>query len=146
MVKELTRWNVHQAWRRGPRSGAHNALASKWVLKWKPIGGVRTVKARLVVQGFRDNQAVKSFASTTTRWGQRLVLVCAVQFGWQLLVSADVSEAFLRGLTFKELFDAGADQVLREVQLLLPPGSEELIRTLPTARKRSFICSSPVSG
>ena len=122
MVKELTRWNVHQAWRRGPRSGAHNALASKWVLKWKPIGGVRTVKARLVVQGFRDNQVVKSFASTTTRWGQRLVLVCAVQFSWQL-VSADVSEAFLRGLTFKELFDAGADQVLREVQLLLPPGT-----------------------
>ncbi|CAE7799125.1 pol, partial [Symbiodinium sp. CCMP2456] len=42
-------WNVHQAWRRGPRSGAHNALASKWVLKWKPIGGVRTVKVQLLL-------------------------------------------------------------------------------------------------
>ena len=65
-----------------------------------------------------------------TRWGQRLVLIFAVQFGWEL-VSADVSEAFLRGITFEELHKSGVDPVLRKVQMLLPPGAEELIRTIP---------------
>ena len=58
------------------------------------------------------------------------MLILAVQFGWRVL-SADVSEAFLRGLTFKELFESGHDNVLREVQLILPPGSDELVRTIP---------------
>ena len=130
MVKELTRWHAHGAWKRTPRACATNVLASKWVLKWKPIGGIRDVKARLVVQGFRDAQTVKNYAATTTRWGQRLVLIFAVQFGWEL-VSADVSEAFLRGITFEELHKSGVDPVLRKVQMLLPPGAEELIRTIP---------------
>ena len=130
MVKELTRWHAHGAWKRTLRSSATNLLASKWVLKWKPIGGVRDIKARLVVQGFRDAQPVKNYAATTTRWGQRLVLIFAVQFGWEL-VSADVSEAFLRGITFAELHESGVDPVLRKVQMLLPPGAEELIRTIP---------------
>ena len=109
---------------------AQNALTSKWVLKWKQIDGKKTVKARLVAQGFKDRQSVQNYASTTTRWGQRILLALSVQFGWRL-ASADVSEAFLRGLTFKELYEMGVDSTLRQVQLILPPGSEELIRTLP---------------
>ena len=105
-------------------------LSSRWVLKWKIIDKTRQVKARMVVQGFRDLQQVSSYASTTTRWGQRLVIVLAVQMGWPIY-SADVSEAFLRGLSFKELYDSGEDAVLRQVQLDLPPGSLELLRTLP---------------
>ena len=42
-----------------------------------------------------------------------------------------MSEAFLRGLSFKELYDSGEDAVLRQVQLDLPPGTLELLRTLP---------------
>ena len=130
MVKELLRWNGHKAWRRGSKASARNALQSKWVLKWKNIQGERDVKARLVVQGFRDTQTVESYASTTTRWGQRLLLAIAVQQGWPLK-SADVSEAFLRGLSFEELHRTGVDKELREVQLLLPAGSLELIRSVP---------------
>ena len=130
MVKELTRWHKHQAWKRGPLREAQNALTSKWVLKWKQVDGKKTVKARLVAQGFKDRQSVQNYASTTTRWGQRILLALSVQFGWRL-ASADVSEAFLRGLTFKELYEMGVDSTLRQVQLILPPGSEELIRTLP---------------
>ena len=55
MVKELLRWNGHNAWRRGSKASARNALQSKWVLKWKNIQGERDVKARLVVQGFRGH-------------------------------------------------------------------------------------------
>ena len=130
MVKELGRWHKHDAWERMSRTEARNLLTSKWVLKWKQIEGKRDVKARLVVQGFKDNQPVRNFSATTTRWGQRLVLICAVQFGWSL-ISADVSEAFLRGLTFEELHRTGEDKVLRNVQMLLPPGAEQLLRTLP---------------
>ena len=130
MVKELLRWSGHKAWRRGSKASARNALQSKWVLKRKNILGERDVKARLVVQGFRDTQSVESYASTTSRWGQRLLWAISVQQGWPLK-SADVSEAFLRGLSFEELHRSGVDKELREVQLLLPPGSLELIRSVP---------------
>ena len=141
MIKELLRWNTHRAWRRGPRATATNALSSKWVLKWKMIEGTREIKARLVVQGFKDVQAVQNFAGTTSRWGQRLVLITSVQFGWGL-TSADVAEAFLRGLTFRELFENGEDAVLRDVQLILPPGSAELIQAIPGLE--SFNCDREV--
>ena len=130
MVLELMRWHKHGAWERGARAGAQNVLSSKWVLKWKDIKGSREVKARLVAQGFKDTQAVENYAGTTSRWGQRMIIIAAVQFKWRL-VSADVSEAFLRGMTFKELFDEGHDKELRKVQLTLPPGAVELLRTLP---------------
>ena len=130
MVKELVRWQTHDAWKRVPRHSATNALTSKWVLTWKQISGSRQVKARLVAQGFKDKQPVKNYAATTTRWGQRLVLAFSVQFDWEL-ISADVSEAFLRGITFAELHAEGIDPILRKVQLILPPGADELIRALP---------------
>ena len=130
MLKELARWHNHKAWARTPREQCNNILTSKWVLKWKQIEGSKQVKARMVVQGFKDLQEVKSFAGTTTRWAQRLVIAIAVQFSWPIY-SADVSEAFLRGLSFRELHASGEDAVLRSVQLELPAGSVELLRTLP---------------
>ena len=83
-----------------------------------------------MVQGFRDAQPVKNYAAVTTRWGRRLVFIFVVQFGWEL-VSADVSEALLGGITFAQLRESGVDPVLRKVQMLLPPGAEELIRAIP---------------
>ena len=130
MVAELCRWDKHKAWLRRERSSCTNPLTSKWVLKWKDIGGERKIKARLVAQGFKDQQSTDNFAGTTSRWGQRLVSIFAVQFGWPLL-SADISEAFLRGLTFEELFQSGHSSEMRSVQLILPQGSEELLRTIP---------------
>ena len=129
MLKELARWHTHKAWERIPRSRCTNVLSSKWVLKWKQIEGTKQIKARMVVQGFKDLQTVKNFAGTTTRWAQRMVIAIAVQFGWAVY-SADVSEAFLRGLSFRELYESGEDAVLRSVQLELPAGSVELLRTL----------------
>ena len=37
----------------------------------------------------------------------------------------------MRGLTFEELFQSGHSTEMRSVQLLLPEGSEELLRTIP---------------
>ena len=37
----------------------------------------------------------------------------------------------MRGLTFEELFQSGHSSEMRSVQLILPQGSEELLRTIP---------------
>ena len=130
ILEELGRWNKHKAWGRMPRSKAKNLLTSKWVLKWKGEGKDRKIKARLTVQGFKDSQQdINNYSATTSRWGQRLVLLIAAQMKWTLW-AADVSEAFLRGLTFKELAESPGE-TLRSVQLILPPGANSLLRQLP---------------
>lgn len=91
------------------------------------LQGSRKIKARLVAQGFLDKQSTDTFAGTSTRWGQRLLIAVAVQGGWSLR-SADISKAFLHGLTFQELHEEGGE--LREVQITLPPGGEYLLRTI----------------
>ena len=89
----------------------------------------RGVKARLVVQGFMDRQHVDNYAATTSRWGQRLIIILSVQFGWPL-ISLDVSEAFLRGITFQELHEADPTQPYDKCKLKIPPGSGILFRSL----------------
>ena len=133
MVEELRRWIKHDAWFRGPKEKSVNTLKSRWVLKWKIISkdGVKQkrIKSRLVAQGFLDRQETSNFAGTTTRWGQRLLIIVSVQFGWAIW-SADISEAFLRGLTFAELKEENQG-VLRQVEISVPPGAEHLLRLLP---------------
>ena len=46
-------------------------------------------------------------------------------------MSADVSEAFRRGLTFKELFEGGTGAEMRKIQLAPSRKCDELIRTIP---------------
>ena len=102
MLDELMRWLNLGAFERMPKKGATNVIDARWVLKWKEVNGKRIIQARLVVRGFKDLQAAQpsTFAGTSTRWGQRLVNSTAAQHCWPLLTS-DVSQAFLRGLTFE---------------------------------------------
>jgi len=112
MEEELRRWHDHGAWIRFPKSQAKNRLDSRWVLKWKNRRNPKTsqwetvITARLTARGFRDVQAVETFSATSSRWGQRLVLATAAQRKWEI-VSADISQAFLRGVTFESLAAAG---------------------------------------
>lgn len=130
MIKEFHRWNKHNAWRRMPLSQSRNLLKSKWVLKWKQIEGSKQIKSRLVAQGFLDKQDTVTFSGTTSRWGQRILIAVATQMEWSL-VSADVSEAFLRGITFQELSEYDKSSPMRVVEIELPEGTAELLRTLP---------------
>ena len=129
MRDELLRWEHHRAWKRIPKQQATNILPSKWVLKWKVEAGQRIIKARLTVQGFRDKEPADSYSGTATRWAQRLLLAVAVENGWAI-AAADVSEAFLRGLSFEEVSRL-TGQPLRSVQLQLPDGAGEIIRDIP---------------
>eukprot|EP00435_Cladocopium_sp_Y103_P028975 s3195_g7.t1 len=116
MVLELMRWVKHGAWKRGKITDATNVLKSKWVLKWKDVqdgqAKSRKIKARLVAQGVLDKQSTDTYAGTSHVGVKRLLITVAVQRQW-FLWSADISEAFLRGLTFKELHEEGGE--LREV-------------------------------
>ena len=114
-----------------PKALAHNVVDSRWVLKWKEVNGKRVIHARLVVRGFKDTQATQlsTFAGTTSRWGQRIVNSVAAQNRWEIF-TADVSQAFLRGLTFEQTAQM-KDEVRREVQFTVPPGSAELLKKLP---------------
>ena len=83
------------------------------------------------MRGFKDLQAAQlsTFAGTTSRCGQRVVNSVAVQRGW-LLFTADVSQAFLRGLTFKEAAQI-KDEVHRSIQFTMPPGSVPILQRIP---------------
>ena len=69
---------------------------------------------------------LSTFATTASRWGQRIIVSTAVKRGWPLF-SADVSQAFLRGMTFEDLANIPGEAV-RKVQMRLPPGSVALLR------------------
>ncbi|CAK0813698.1 unnamed protein product, partial [Prorocentrum cordatum] len=116
--------------RQAMKDQATNIIDSRWVLKWKEIDGKKQVRARLTVRGFKDMQSpeLSTFAGTTTRWGQRLVNQVTAQRKWRLF-SADISQAFLRGLTFEQV--AAMDgEVKRKVQFTTPPGSIPVLRQL----------------
>ena len=116
------RWLNLGAFARMLRRDANNVIDARWVLKWKKVDDKWTINARLVVRGFKDLQAsqLSTFVGTTSRWGQRIINSVAVQNGWTLF-SADVSQAFLRGLTFDEAAEEKAE-VVRDVRFTVPPG------------------------
>ena len=101
MLKDLQSWHSEGAWQMAERATAENLIDSRWVIKWKLIDGLKAVKARLCVRGFKDRQAdwLETHASTASRWGQRLVCQIVAQLQWRLF-SFDVSAAFLNGFTF----------------------------------------------
>jgi len=129
--KELESFIQHKCFSPISKSMSSNILTSRMLLKWKNMGGTRVVKARLCVHGFKDADAATlgAYASTSSRWGQRLVASIAASRKW-FLQSADISTAFLQGVTFAEL-SAMTGEPLREVSLLPPKNLEARFRQLP---------------
>ena len=127
---ELERWRKLGGFKRTNRATANNVVDSRWVLKWKSVDGKRIIKARLTVRGYKDQQAeqLQTYAGTATRWSQRIVNFMVVQKGWRLF-SADVGQAFLRGLSFKQIQEMDGE-VHRDVQFTVPPGSVPILQKL----------------
>ena len=103
-------------------SKARNVCSSRWVLRWKLINGIRAIKARLTIRGYEDNEDTSTFASTATRWSQRIVCSFAVLNGWSIWIS-DVSTAFLQSDTFAKLAEDSGTEA-RHVCLRPPKGYE----------------------
>ena len=110
-----------------------NVVDARWVLRWKPDSTNprgKTVKARLVVRGFKDTQggSLDTFASTATRWAQRIILSVAVQNDWHIRC-LDVAQAFLQGIDFKTLA-ARTGEPLRRVCFTPPSDSWQILSKL----------------
>ena len=80
--------------------------------------------------------ALSTFAGTTSRWGQRVVNSVAAQKGWELF-TADVSLAFLRGMTFEEAAKL-KDEVKRSIQFTIPLGGDSILQMLPEYKDFDF--------
>lgn len=131
LLEELQRGLNLGAFERMPKQIADNVIDACWATKWKNTDDQWRIKSRLVVRGFKDLQAerLSTFAGTTSRWGQRIVNSIAVQKGWELF-SADVSQAFLRGLTLDEAATQQCE-VSRTIQFAVPPGCLLIFQQLP---------------
>ena len=94
-LEELMAWYRLGCFRRRSRHGAKNCIDARWVIKWKMIDGVKHIRARLTVRGFKDREQLGAgtFSGIASRWGQRAVCALAAQFGLTLW-SADISKAF----------------------------------------------------
>ena len=82
-------------------------------------------------RGFKDQQAsdLASYAGTSARYSQRIVVSEAVKRGWDLW-TADVGKAFLQGVTYEELAELTGEP-LREVNFDLDWESTNYLRHLP---------------
>jgi hypothetical protein len=127
MLQELQTWAKLKCFSRRPRHSARNIIDVRWVLKnkWEvptidaSRGGrdspeaeaVRIVRARLTVRGFKDQERkdVDRYAGTSARSSQKLLVSEAVLRGWDLC-TADISKAFLQGVTDEELAKDGMIQ------------------------------------
>ena len=136
IATELKTWHHYKCFSRRKRAGARNVIDCRWVIKWKfvqqPDGQMkRTIRARLTVRGFKDRDAnnLSTYAGTSTRWSQRLVVSTSASRGWPI-VSVDVEKAFLQGMTYQELSQLTGEP-LRDVSFVLPTGSIAALRQLP---------------
>lgn len=135
MVKELMSFHDLSAIKLGLKGTSGNCMTSRWVIRFKMIEGLKAIKARLTVHGFKDADAetLSTYASTACKWAQRLVCATAAQMRWELC-SADVSSAFIRSLTFEEMAKLNGTEV-RTAGFLMPKGSEEALRQIPGFEK-----------
>ena len=93
--------------------------------------GYWTIRSRLTVRGFKDQQKedIARYAGTSTRSSQRILVSEAVRNRWPM-GTLDISVAFLKGVTYKELADMTGEPV-REVDFYLPASCIPLLRLVP---------------
>ena len=138
ILEELRIWIDHKCFTRRPRKGARNVLDVRWVGKWKWVKTktdaskkVRIIRMRMTLRGFKDRDAADliTFAGTSSRVSQRIVVSEACCRGWPL-AAIDVRKAFLKGITYAELA-ATTNEPAREVNFELSPDAAAILRQCP---------------
>ena len=139
-----------------PRAQARNIIDCRWVRKWKVEeqgDGTtkRYIRSRLTVRGFKDRDAdkVSTYAGTSTRYSQRIVVSVAAIKRWSL-ATADISNAFLQGVSYDELAQLTGEPK-RDVCFDLPKGSLPALRCLLGYQdfdpaKETLRCLKPGTG
>ena len=103
-VKELKSFFEHGVWEfsTAEEADASRTLSSRLLLKWsKNADGTPRAKARLIVRGYADRDALEgridTAAPTTSRLSRSMLLSVMATMRWSCW-TADVSTAFLQGL------------------------------------------------
>eukprot|EP00959_Pyramimonas_sp_CCMP1952_P365816 7661179-Pyramimonas_sp.AAC.1 len=109
-------------------------LMARWVLKWtENDGGAPRAKARLVLQGFNDPDAldgkVPTASPTATRLGRQLVMLLAANSGWRLR-TADVATAFLQGRPQERVLSSEVPRDAADLKGIEPDALVKLIRPM----------------
>ena len=142
--KELESFFQNSVWEIDDESNADPSriLRARFLLNWKkhPDGTPRA-KARLVVQGFRDPDALQGNLSTTsptlTRLSRNYILTIATMLGMTPFTS-DITTAFLQGKNF----DPASKRV---IWVRLPPDGAKLLG-LPFGHKKIMKLVKPMYG
>ena len=129
--QELKTWKDLKCFTRRPRHEAPTIIDTKWVFKWKYIAGMRKIRARLTLRGFKESGSddQNNYAATATKWSQRLIVSECVLRRWSL-ASTDISKAFLQGVTYEELARE-TKQTRRDVSFELCNRAAVALRKLP---------------
>ena len=119
MLDELNTWNGFRCFKRIKKSETKCIIDTKWVLKWKLKGGVRHIRARLCLRGFKESGCDNdtNHSATASRLSQRLLVSETVLRSW-VLASTDIPKAFLQGVSYQELADT-TNKPLRDVSFTL---------------------------
>ena len=159
-------WAKLSCFSRKPRTGARNIIDTRWVIKWKweipttsissgrspsEAAAVRSIRARLTVRGFKDTEKadVERYAGTSSKCSQKLLVPESVRQHWDIC-AADISKAFLQGLSYKELAEITGEPP-REVNFYLPANNIPLLRTLAgfenfDPAREALHCDKPGTG
>ncbi|CAE7581720.1 RE1 [Symbiodinium sp. CCMP2592] len=151
IVRELKTWEGYKCFARRPRAEAPCVIDVRWVFKWKIIKGVRTIRARLCLRGFKETGAddQSNYAATAARFSQRLIASEGALRQW-VIASADVPKAFLQGVSYKELSEE-TGRPMRDVSFELTGEALRCLQHLPMfkgfdARHEVLHCLKPGTG
>ena len=151
ILNELKTWQGFNCFCRRSRAAAPCVIDTKWVHKWKLVKGVRCIRARLCLRGFKETGAdyESNYSATASRFSQHLLVSeCALR-GWSL-ASSDVPKAFLQGVSYEELAQS-TGQPLRDVSFELRGEALACLRLLPgfgdfNAKHEVLHCLKPGTG
>ncbi|CAE7665697.1 unnamed protein product [Symbiodinium sp. CCMP2592] len=120
-ISQFVNENAFAARRRDSLGSDCAIIDAIWVRKWKKTASGRMVKSRLCVRGCHDpwKHELLSKSSTATRLSQRLILSSASNDARKSLESWDIAGAFLKGLTYQELWKALKELGLQSVERLI---------------------------
>ena len=131
MLRELQTWLELKCFQRRQRASAPCIIDTRWVFRWKYVDGVRTIRARLTLRGFKETGADEqsNFSATASKWSQRLIISEIVQRGWHI-ASTDISKAFLQGVSYDEIASE-TGQPIRDVSFEVCPKTAHVVKQLP---------------
>ena len=130
-AKELLDLHTLGCFKRKPKRLARNLIDVRWVNKWKLKDNVRAITTRMTMRGFRDNvSSLETYAGTASRGDQRIVDSVIINEPDFINFSFDVSKAFAKGMTFKEISELTGEP-LRAVEFYLSEEDCQLLRLIP---------------